>query len=457
MSQLQDEYEKYVNVSKRILKKELSTNSETLRGYRQQIIEAYNGFVTWVRSVYFKVDVNAQKRLQSKTEAAQEKLVLCFKNLKISYVLPDNIYDDIDEDLVENIAVSTIVPPRTYSGYNKEEETEEQEREERERLEKEERERKRNMADAAAAQLVAQKTILDILNAQIRKPYEGDPLKLAAFVTSVKIAQDFATSDALKLKLVEYVKGRLDGRARELITDDIDNIEDLLTTLKGNISPEKSNIISGRLIALRYSYAKQEEFAEKAEELANALRRTLVFEGIPAKIAEEKSVEETVKLCRKFTNSDVGKAVLDASTFKTPKDVIAKLITSNEQGARDKQILHYKQNAQRQNPGRGKFGRGRGGNNFRNNNQNFNNYNNYNGGFNGRYNNNYRGRGGFKGRGNNNYGRGYNQNSGNRYQGSQQNGGNWRINHNPNVRLAQTGNVSVPQALMGGPQIRQID
>lgn len=200
---------------------------------------------------------------------------------------------------------------------------------------------------------------------------------------------------------------------------------------------------------------KQEEFASRAEELSDALRRTLVFEGIPAKIAEEKTVEETIKLCRKFTNTDVGKAVLDAATFKTPKEVIAKLITSNDQGAKDKQILHYRQNNQRQQSARGKFGRGRGQQNYRGGRGS---YQNSNGGYNGRY-NNFRGRNNYRGRGGNgnNYGRGFyqNGNNNNRYQGPSQNNGNWRVNNNQNVRLAQSGNALVPQTmLMGGQQNR---
>lgn len=110
-------------------------------------------------------------------------------------------------------------------------------RAERERIESEERQRNNlNMTDP----MKAQKELLDIVNGQIRKPYDGEPLGLETFLTGVEIAKEFATSDELQKKLLIFVKGRLEARARELITDDIKTIDELISKLRNTIKPEKS-------------------------------------------------------------------------------------------------------------------------------------------------------------------------------------------------------------------------
>lgn len=489
-----------------------------MTSYRREIIPAYNRFVSFVNDNYYLVDRNKQAVLDNRLEDVRNKFVQCLENLKCTYNLPRDLQTPINEaDIGEipkqpesegesssNISI-TVQPPTPTPSDTEENSGEasdgerlsevqqrlvrerlERERLERERLERErsenerlervrlenerlererlereqlERERRRRREEEQemapmtdAERLKAQKDLLDILNNQIRRPYDGEPLGLSTFLTGVDIAKDFATTPELQAKLVTYVKGRLVGRAREVVTDDIVDINALVDVLKGAIKPENSKIIEARIASLRYTYAKQEDFAARAEELADALRRTLIIEGINAQKANEMTIERTVQLCKKSTSSDVVKAVLSASTFNTAKDVLAKLITSNDEHAKEKQILRY-QKDNRSNSSRGKFGRGRGQqNNYRGRGgQNFsNNYNNrrqnYNG-FRGR--NNQRGRGG-NGRG----GRVYYNNNG--YQAQQAGNGGWQYNRNPNVRLAQSGNVPVPQLMMGGPQITQL-
>lgn len=207
--------------------------------------------------------------------------------------------------------------------------------------------------------LKAQKELLDIVNGQLRKLYSGDPLGLPTFLSGIEIASDFADTPNLQEKLVSYVKGRLEGRAQEIITDDVTDIDELINILKQNIRPENSKIIEGRISSLRYSYAKQEDFATKTEELADALRRTLILEGMTPDKANEITIDRTITLCRKSTTSDVVKAVLSAASFSSPKELVAKLITCNDECVKDKQVLRYhKDNRGFQN--RGRYNRGRG-------------------------------------------------------------------------------------------------
>lgn len=488
MSLTQAEYEKFIKVTKRILKTGLSENKTTLQKYRTDIIEARNIFLKFVNKHYASVNQEKQAKFEQKLKDAREKFERCLKALKCTYELPVSLFEEIEENSIGEIlddsrastsagissgrtSVSIVVNPPTptssehelnindfveseiaESFYEDADDTNiDMTETEAERLERQEREREARKL-ARMAELKAQKDLLDIVNGQIRKPYDGEPMGLQTFLTGVEIAKDFADTPALQTKLVTYVKGRLEGKARQLVTDDIENIDDLIAALKSAIRPENSKIIEARIAALHYTYSKQEEFTKRAEELADALRRTLIIEGMTAEKANDITIERTVKLCRKSTNSDVVKAVLSASTFTSAKEVVAKLITSNDEAVKEKKILRYHKDKGSNGQARGRF-KGRGYSNQRGGRGSYNNYNNGN-----RY-NNFRKGNNFRGRGNNNQGgRGYYNNNNNRYQ-NQQNGnnGNWRVNQNQNVRLTQSGNASVPQALMEGPQIRQIE
>lgn len=491
MSQTQIEYEKFITVAKRILKSQLSTNYETLSGYREQIINAYNEFIHFVAINYDKVNKTGQIILDNKAEDVREKFERCLSALNCTYQLPNSVFEIVNEASISQvqsgesslqqfpIATTSIEGRKSpilveinsslqtlkreeqenLERERRRQEIEEKQRQERktnENLERQERERKRKEKEEhekrvnMEEQLKAQRELLDMVNKQIRNSYSGDPLGLPTFLSGVEIVQDFATNDNLKRKMVIYVKGRLEGRAREIITDDIETIEELLEKLKQDIKPENSKIIEGRMAALRYSYVKQEEFAARTEELADALRRTLIIEGMTPAKANEMTIDRTIQLCKKSTTSDVVKAVLGAATFHTAKEVVAKLITSNDECVKDRQVLRYQKDKGHM---RGKFNhRGRGNQGFRNgfnNRGGRNNYGNNYGGFNNyRNNNSYGGRGGYRGRGGNYSGRG-------KYANGNSNGGNWRVNQNPNIRLTQSGNGSVPQAIMGGTQTRQ--
>lgn len=485
MSQLQKEYEKFNLVSKRILKENLSINHNTLTEYRWQIIEAYNIFVKFIADNVYRVKQADQATLAEKLKTVRTKFAACLDALKCTYVLPENIYEIIDGETIGSVPVTESEIPSSATISNiqtnasrEDSESERVEREAREKIQREARERaereERERADREAreraereeresaerqnreiimAELKAQRELLEIVNGQIRKPYDGDPLTLQTFLTGVNIATDFANTELLKSKLVIYVTGRLEGRAREIIGDGVGSIEELVAKLKDAIKPENSKIIEARIASLHYTYSRQEEFAAKTEELADALRRTLIIEGMTPQKANEMTIDRTIQLCRKSTNSDVVKAVLCAAQFNNAKEVVAKLITSNDECVKERQILRYQKDNGRNNTVRGKFNKNRGYQNQRGgrgsyNNANNNSYGSYNN--NKHYdNNNYRGKNNFKGR--NNYGgRGYNQNN-NRYQAPTTNNGNWRVNQNQNVRLAQSGNGPIPQTNMGVP------
>lgn len=282
-------------------------------------------------------------------------------------------------------------------------------------------------------------SFLKLCAATINKNYSGDPLGLRSFIDSIDLLDSIAETNALKQMLFTFIKTKLDGRAREFVLETVTTINQLKNALTDNIKPDNSKIVEGRMMTLKLHMHQSEQFANKVEELSDALRRTLIIEGVGPMKANEIAIEKTVEVCRKNTQSPLIKSVLEASKFEQPKDVVSKLITQIDKTKAEVTILSVQANGNSQNRrGRGNFrrdnnNRGRFNNRYQSNNQN------YNQNYNRNKPNQSRGRGQNRGgRGNySNYNRqygysnGYNQN----YRG------NYSNNQHPQIRsFAHQGN-----------------
>lgn len=207
---------------------------------------------------------------------------------------------------------------------------------------------------------------LKMASSHLNKTYSGDPLCLETFIDSLNLLNGLATSTELRTFFVAFIKTKLDGRAREFITADHNTVALIIDTLRRNIKPDNAKVIEGRMLALRFTTNTQNEFSDKVEELADAFRRSLIVEGIPPTKASEMVVDKTVELCRKNTHSDLIKSVLESSTFNSPKDVVAKLVTQVDKTKAEAQILSFHTNRRNR------------GNRFGGNRQNYNHNNRYN-------------------------------------------------------------------------------
>lgn len=463
MSLTELEYNKFYTVAKRINKESLSTNPETLNRYRTEIIEAFNLFLNFVNSVWDQATKPQQATLDNKLLLARQVLIKCFEKLQCTYDLPSNIYDEVLESNVGPISGIEKEDDKETQGTSgtrsasSADELKEIDDNSNEKIESDKEETESNKEEKENTEMDPI-TLFNAVNRQFNQKYSGDPLGLTSFIDGAEILETFANTAALKVDLFKFIKTKLDGRAREFITDDIQNIEQLKAKLRASIQPENSKVIEGRITSLRYTYSKQEDFAAKAEELSDALRRTLIIEGMTATKANEISVERTVELCRKSTNSDLVKSVLASTSFKQPKEVIAKLITESDVHIKEQKVLRYSQmtrDTQRGNTrghSRNNFGnRGRGYQNNRNTGHYHNNQESRNG--------NFRGNGARRGRGNghsqtNAYNNGYNNNRNNGYNQNRYNNRNQqgRNNNDQNILVTQAGNWLPPPELTLGAQ-----
>lgn len=164
-----------------------------------------------------------------------------------------------------------------------------------------------------------------LANRTVHFKFSGDPLALDSFIDAVKLLDTLCEANN-KAILVKFIMTRLEGEAREAIETEPANANSIITQLKERIKTESSKVIEGRILALRTDKSNLTKFSERAEELAEQYRRSLYSEGFSKEKAKEIAIEKTVDLCRKSARSDTVKAVLAASKFSEPKEVIAKMI-----------------------------------------------------------------------------------------------------------------------------------
>lgn len=222
---------------------------------------------------------------------------------------------------------------------------------------------------------------LKLAGALINYKFEGDPLKLKTFLADVDLVCLAAEENNAALCLT-FIKRCLSGKALECVTDDDNTIAKIKATLSANIKPESSEVVEGKMMALRVRKGNFTEFTEEAEKLAEAFRRSLVVSGIPRNKAQEMTIKKTIELCRKTARSDTVKSVISSTKYEQPADVLATLVTQNDIARKEKaesdaiKAKQQSKNSGAQNRGgrfngrgggRGNYNNngGRGGNNFR--------------------------------------------------------------------------------------------
>lgn len=257
--------------------------------------------------------------------------------------------------------------------------------------------------------------------------FNGDPLALDSFLDAIELLKDLCEVPN-RATLRKFIMTRLEGKAREAIVNEPNSTDDIVRQLKESIKTEPSKVIEGRILALRAEKTSLTKFAERAEELADQFRRSLIVEGFSREKAKELAIDKTVEMCRKSAKNDSVRTVIISGKFSEPKEVIAKMIVEINNLKADRVSAQYTHKGNDNNNNRGGFNRGRGGshrgNYDRNSNSNRQNgYNNHNG--NRSNNNNYSGhsnghRGGSNNHSNNNRGRGHWQNNNNNNRSNEQ-------------------------------------
>lgn len=186
-------------------------------------------------------------------------------------------------------------------------------------------------------------TFVSIMAANIRKNFAGDPLQLTPFVASIEFLEEIATTEALKTLLKKFILTKLEGFASEIVPNNVESIESIITILKKEIKPESSEVIAGRMMALRSNRTNLQDFQKQVEDLADALRRSLISAKMPRDLAEREVIKKTKELCRANTQNVTVISVLEATKFENPKEVVACFVIESNKTQQEAQILSLRQ------------------------------------------------------------------------------------------------------------------
>lgn len=177
---------------------------------------------------------------------------------------------------------------------------------------------------------------IKLVSPMLNYKYEGDPLKLESFIEDVELVESLATSDASKGVLVKFLKTKIAGKARECLPEVVATVNDIKNALKNGIKPDNSLVIEGRLTALRVYKNNYTKFSEDAEKLADAFRRSLIGEGFTKEKANQLTLTKTKEICRRVAKNDLVRGIIASTSFDSPAEVIAKLVTETDIAQKEK-------------------------------------------------------------------------------------------------------------------------
>lgn len=374
----------FIDTTKKILKKKISTNPTKLKEYETELITSHNKAIEYIAQ-YFNAFSEPNKTLyRNELVYIRDKTNKCLGKLNskakvtndLLQSLNDNIFTD-DESDIENSDIennSDDSETMTNSSNSNNTATE-------------------NITDNMA---ISVPEYYRMASQNINRNYSGDPLQLEPFINSVKLLQKIDTQNTHNELLKAFVISKLEGKALQIVPKD-GTLDEILTTLQNKISPDNSDVILGRMVTLKMNGMTPRTFTKEAELLADAFHRSLILEGATLELANKMTIKQTVKMCKNNAKSGHVKTVLDSTTFQEPKEVISKLITAQDEQEVERQVLSFQRQS---NFRRNNFGNNRFNNNHSSFNNNRNNSNNQNYRQN---NNNWRGNGRGRGRGNNRF------------------------------------------------------
>lgn len=413
--------------------KPLSINPDLRKDYRKSLVKTYNDLVNLIYPVHSQLSAENRIVFESRLVGHLSKLKTAFEHLNLNYNFDKNIYalidirkisgdfvsdhSDSEQSPLEDISTDIFTDETTDDTENLNttknliSPPKQQKQTENDKMANDDNNdtETRNNGNAQS-QTQSEFEFFRIANQMINFRFSGDPLVLNSFTDALKLLKRMCKAENNQLFL-EFIMTRLEGKAREIFDEEPPtDVDEIIAKLREKIKCESSKVIEGKILALRADRNSLIKFSEQAEKLAEQFERSLVVEGFSKKKAKEITIDKTVEMCRKSAKSDTVKAVLAASKFSEPNEVIAKMIVEINNLKADKPHTSYTHKYNNNN----NHNRNSNGNNFnrnsnRNSNTNRNHSNNHNS-HNNNNNNNFRQNSNNNSRPNNNNRSGHNSN-----------------------------------------------
>lgn len=352
--------------SRRSLTQDLKLRKE----YKECLIRTYNNLVNFFNAALRTANLEDRIGIQTLVVDHLAKLKEAFQFLRLTYEFPKVIYDPIDitkvtqdwsdlegtsnddddDDDVQSNSSSSLDKPvdidTTKSNAQSEAETKQTEiaHSSTSTIDKSAETNNSNSIEENNSTNMAQSVdeFMALAGRTMNTKYNGDFLGLDSFIDAIKLLNTFCKPEN-KETCINFIMTKLEGDAREAIETEPKTTQDIIDALREHIKPESSRVIEGRILALTADRTNLTTFPQRAEDLAEQYRRSLCNEGYSKPKAKELAIEKTVDLCRRSARNDQVKAIIAATAFTEPKDVIAKMIVEINNIKLDKSVT-YKHN-----------------------------------------------------------------------------------------------------------------
>lgn len=406
----------------------LTKNEDKLKEYKKCLVETYNNIVNLISPIFSSLELEDKLDAQNKLSDILSKFKETLRILKLHYEYDKSIFATIDiNKITESIDIiptadkdqspstsAKIAETPTTSALDNQNNTDSTSTEKTKSadppidIENTEKGYESDISDVSVETTIERTDSLDNLSEMTQTPAElirignqmisyrfnGDSSALDSFIDAIELLKELCEAANLPT-LIKFIMTRLEGNARRIFDKAPDNVDTIITKLRQEIKTESSKVLEGKILALRADKTSLIKFSEQAEKLAEQYCCSLFAEGFSKEKAKEITIQKTVEMCRKSAKNDTVKAVLAASSFSEPKEVIAKMIVEINNLKQDKPQSSYTHKFHNKNNGNGKnshIGHSNNNNhNNRNNNRNSshnNNRQNNNNTYSGRSNNN---------------------------------------------------------------------
>lgn len=193
--------------------------------------------------------------------------------------------------------------------------------------------------------------------------YDGKENETEAFIESMELLDELTQAEHKGI-MVKFIRTRITGKAKSVLTDDIKTVAQIKAKLKEKFTVKlSSDAILAQLRNCKQGNRKLTDFSKQVEDLSSLLTRAFISENVATndtaeKLAEKFSVQAFIN---NIENSETS-LILKATNLSTLNELVTKAVAVDKPAP--SKILYY--NRQQNNGFRNSFNRQTPTNNYRN-------------------------------------------------------------------------------------------
>lgn len=274
-----------VNQSKRAIKKYTPKGESVRNDIRDNLIQLFNAYTGYLAVSWNSLDVAEKSLAKQNFFYIRDKVVRSFQALNVKYKVPLTCVEKIDPFVIED------------------------DLSEDENLDTE----------------MSAVEFFNLASKLVPNQYDGSPDNLRSFLDALDLLSKNSTGQADNA--VAYIKTRLIGKARDLITNET-TVEQVISKLKAGIKGDSSRLITAKILNLKQNLKDTAVFATEIENLAESLKRAYISEGVPYEVAGTYTTETVVRSFSQNANSEKARLIVEAGSFNTVQEVVTKFVSS---------------------------------------------------------------------------------------------------------------------------------